>query len=140
MDSLNRNRITVQEIQKIVSDVTEIPLTEFLVKEGTKDARKEERVAARQLSMFFSRKYTGKGVTKIGELHKGRDHATVIHAIKTVYNALDTNDRRITDHYYLIEDKIKTRLFIQKNVLIKTWIKNRVPLEKRRELLCKMTA
>jgi chromosomal replication initiation ATPase DnaA len=54
MDSLNRNRITVQEIQKIVSDVTEIPLTEFLVKEGTKDARKEERVAARQLSILHS--------------------------------------------------------------------------------------
>ena len=54
-------------------------------------SRKRNIVQARQLSMYFSKKYTKAPLTVIGEQCGGKDHATVIHALKTVANLLETD-------------------------------------------------
>ncbi|MDR0961941.1 MAG: chromosomal replication initiator protein DnaA, partial [Mediterranea sp.] len=45
---------------------------------------KRDVVQARQMAMYLSKMYTDFSTAKIGALIGGRDHATVLHACKTV--------------------------------------------------------
>ena len=62
-------------------------------------ARKGEFVSARQISMFMTNKLTNLSLYNIGFYHGQRDHATVLHAIKTINNHLDCNDKDIIYSY-----------------------------------------
>lgn len=53
-------------------------------------SRKREFVETRQLCMFFLKKRTTLSLAKIGGLIN-KDHATVLHAVKTINNLIDTN-------------------------------------------------
>ena len=53
--------------------------------------RKRHIVQARQLAMFFAKKYTKASLASIGSQIGKRDHATVLHACKTVNNLIDTD-------------------------------------------------
>jgi chromosomal replication initiator protein len=48
-------------------------------------------VQARQLAMFFAKKYTKNSLANIGSQIGDRDHATVLHACKTVDNLVSTD-------------------------------------------------
>lgn len=52
--------------------------------------RKREIVWCRQLSMYFAKKYTKLSLSDIGREIGKKDHATVLHACKTVNNIIDT--------------------------------------------------
>lgn len=54
-------------------------------------SRKRELVLARQSAMALCKKYTSQSVSRIGMLIGGRDHATVLHALKSVENLLETD-------------------------------------------------
>ena len=53
--------------------------------------RKRHIVQARQLAMFFAKKYTKASLASIGSQIGKRDHATVLHACKTVDNLYVTD-------------------------------------------------
>lgn len=53
-------------------------------------SRKREFVTARQVAMFFSKKYTNHSLKSIGYYFGGRDHSTVIHALQAVNDMIDT--------------------------------------------------
>ena len=53
--------------------------------------RKRHIVQARQLAMFFAKKYTKASLASIGSQIGKRDHATVLHACKTVDNLSSTD-------------------------------------------------
>ena len=55
--------------------------------------RKRHIVQARQLAMFLAKKYTKASLASIGSQIGQRDHATVLHACKTVDN-LTTTDKQ----------------------------------------------
>ena len=55
--------------------------------------RKRHIVQARQLAMFFAKKLTKASLASIGTQIGKRDHATVLHACKTVNN-LSTTDKQ----------------------------------------------
>ena len=93
--------ISIDFIQKIICDYFSIPVDQLNSK-----TRKRDIVQARQLAMFFSKKLTKSSLATIG-LHCGnKDHATVLHACRTVTNLIDTdkNFRTFADE---IEKKIK---------------------------------
>ena len=93
--------ISIDFIQKIICDYFNIPVDQLNSK-----TRKRDIVQARQLAMFFSKKLTKSSLATIG-LHCGnKDHATVLHACRTVNNLIDTdkNFRIFADE---IEKKIK---------------------------------
>ncbi len=78
--------ISIDYIQKIVCDYFNIGVD--LINSKT---RKREIVQARQLAMYFSKKMTKSSLASIG-LHCGnKDHATVLHACRTVNNLVDTD-------------------------------------------------
>lgn len=81
-----KKEITIDYIQKVVSDYFQMD-TETLVSK----TRKRHIVQARQLAMFFSKKYTKASLASIGSEIGQRDHATVLHACKTIDNLIETD-------------------------------------------------
>lgn len=95
-----RREISIDYIQKVVCDYFNIGLDQINSK-----TRKREIVQARQLSMFFSKKLTKSSLATIG-LHCGnKDHATVLHACRTVNNLIET-DKQFRTYVDEIEKRI----------------------------------
>ncbi|MBW6492108.1 MAG: chromosomal replication initiator protein DnaA [Lentimicrobium sp.] len=93
--------ISIDYIQKVVCDFFNIHVDHLNSK-----TRKREIVQARQLAMFFSKKHTKSSLATIG-LHCGnKDHATVLHACRTVNNLIET-DKQFRNYVEEIEKKIK---------------------------------
>ena len=100
--------ISIDYIQKVVCDYFDIPIE--LMKSKT---RKREIVQARQLAMFFSKQLTKNSLANIG-IHCGnKDHATVLHACKTVNNLIDT-DKQFRAFVNDIEKEINSQLIFSK--------------------------
>ena len=78
--------ISIKSITENVSDYYKI--NPDLLRSKRKTA---ELVRGRQVAMYLCRKYTSNSLKKIGEDFGGRDHSTVIHAISTVEDNLDTD-------------------------------------------------
>ncbi|RLD30268.1 MAG: chromosomal replication initiator protein DnaA, partial [Bacteroidetes bacterium] len=68
--------------------------------------RKREIVQARQIAMYFSKSLTKSSLATIGAKIGGKDHATVLHACKTVNNLIDT-DKRFKMQVNELEKKLK---------------------------------
>lgn len=92
--------VSIDYIQKVVCDYFTLPLE--LMKSKT---RKREVVQARQIAMYFSKQLTKSSLATIGAHCGGKDHATVLHACRTVNNLLDT-DKRFRVYIADIQKKI----------------------------------
>ena len=68
--------------------------------------RKREIVQARQIAMYFSKNLTSSSLSTIGSVIGGKDHATVLHAYKTVNNLAETN-KEFKSYIADIEKKLK---------------------------------
>ena len=55
--------------------------------------RKREIVQARQLTMYFAKQLTKNSLATIGAQCGNKDHATVLHACRTVNNLAETDKR-----------------------------------------------
>lgn len=78
--------VGIDYIQKTVSEYFKVDI------ESLKDKiRKKEIVIARQVAMYFSKEYTNHSLKAIGYHFGGRDHSTVIHAVQSVNDMIDTN-------------------------------------------------
>jgi len=78
--------VSIDYIQKVVCDYFDMTLETLKSK-----TRKRNIVQARQLAMFFSKRLTKSSLASIGAQCGGKDHATVLHACKTVNNLIDTD-------------------------------------------------
>jgi chromosomal replication initiator protein len=58
--------------------------------------------------MYFSKKLTKHSLSSIGSEHGGKNHATVLHAIKTINDLYDT-DRRIRYDIQTLETLFKIK-------------------------------
>jgi chromosomal replication initiator protein len=67
--------------------------------------RKREVVQARQIAMFFAKNMTKSSLATIGMHCGGKDHATVLHACRTVNNLMDT-DKRFRAYIEELEKKL----------------------------------
>ncbi|MCH8485500.1 MAG: chromosomal replication initiator protein DnaA [Candidatus Cyclonatronum sp.] len=81
-------QVTVENIQALVCDFFGIDTNK--VREKT---RKQEIVEARQIAMYLSKKLTKSSLKSIGLQFGGRDHSTVIHAITTIEDRIQTSQR-----------------------------------------------
>ena len=95
----NRNDLTIDHIQQIIADYFGLDIESLHSK-----TRKRNVVQARQLAMFFSKKYTKNSLSTIGSQIGERDHATVLHACKTVENLIET-DRAFKKYVSDLETK-----------------------------------
>jgi len=97
----NKHEITIEYIQKIVCDYFNMPVDSLHSK-----TRKREVVQARQIAMFFSKNLTKSSLASIGSQIGHKDHATVLHACKTVNNLIDT-DKQFKCDIEEIEKRLK---------------------------------
>ncbi len=75
----NDRRVTIEEIQKRVAEHYNIKLTEMF------SARRARAVARpRQVAMYLAKQLTSRSLPEIGRKFGGRDHTTVMHAVKKV--------------------------------------------------------
>ncbi len=81
-----KQEFTVEQIIQIISDYFHIPPKAVKAK-----TRKREVVQARHLCMFYCKQLTKMSLSSIGAEFGGRDHSTVLHAIKTVNDLRETN-------------------------------------------------
>ncbi len=93
-----KREVSIEYIQKVVSDYFEMDVATLQSK-----TRKRHIVQARQLAMFFAKRLTKASLASIGSQIGKRDHATVLHACKTVDNLAET-DRQFRKY---IEDLTK---------------------------------
>ena len=104
IDKLVKNiqrELSIDYIQKVVCDYFNMPVD--MMKSKT---RKREIVQARQIAMYFAKSMTKSSLATIGAMIGGKDHATVLHACKTVNNLLET-DKRFKMYIDEIEKKLK---------------------------------
>jgi chromosomal replication initiator protein len=82
----NARRITVDEIQKVCAAHYKIDASEMRSK------RRARAVARpRQVAMYLAKKMTPRSLPEIGRIFGGRDHSTVIHAVRTIEELRQTN-------------------------------------------------
>ncbi len=104
IDKLVKNtkrELSIDYIQKVVCDHFSLPIDVLQAK-----TRKREIVQARQIAMYFSKTLTKASLASIGSQIGNKDHATVLHACKTVNNLMDT-DRSFKSQIDEIDKKLK---------------------------------
>ncbi len=79
--------VTVEEIQKTVAHHFNIKISDLKSKK-----RLQALVLPRQIAMYLSRKLTECSFPEIGEKFGGKDHSTIIHAIKKIEKKISEND------------------------------------------------
>src|SRR5690554_62402 len=92
--------VSIEYIQKVVCDYFDIEMETLKSK-----TRKREIVQARQIAMYFSKKLTKSSLANIGAHSKNRDHATVLHACRTV-NDLSETDKQFKAYLNDLEKKL----------------------------------
>lgn len=97
----SRRELSIEYISKVVCDYFNIPVDSLQAK-----TRKREIVQARQITMYFSKNMTKYSLASIGAQIGNKDHATVLHACKTVTNLKET-DKNFRVYVDEIEKKLK---------------------------------
>jgi chromosomal replication initiator protein len=95
--------VGIDYIQKTVAEYFKIDVKDLKGK-----TRKKEIVIPRQVAMYFSKLYTNHSLKVIGYHFGGRDHSTVIHAMHSVEDMIET-DSRFKNSTEEIKKKLKMR-------------------------------
>ncbi|NQX76178.1 chromosomal replication initiator protein DnaA [Gilvibacter sp.] len=95
-----KREVSIDYIQKVVSDYFQMDVDTLQSK-----TRKRHIVQARQLAMFFAKKFTKASLASIGSQIGKRDHATVLHACKTVDN-LSATDKQFRKYVEDLNKKL----------------------------------
>ena len=83
--------ITIEFIQKEVGSFFDLSVKDL------KSNQKQKRVSEpRQIAMFLSRKYTSSSFPEIGSKFGGKNHSTVVHAVKNIEKKTD-NDPNVSN-------------------------------------------
>jgi chromosomal replication initiator protein len=96
----SRRELSIEYISKVVCDYFNMTVDALQTK-----TRKREIVQARQITMYFSKSLTKYSLASIGAQIGNKDHATVLHACKTVNNLKDT-DKNFRQYVEDIEKKL----------------------------------
>jgi chromosomal replication initiator protein len=99
--SVSSGQITVENIQKTVADYYKMKVADMYSK------RRPANIAMpRQVAMYLAKELTQKSLPEIGDLFGGRDHTTVLHAVRKISDLrLKQNDLNHTLH--VLEQTLK---------------------------------
>lgn len=97
---IERKKITIEAIESIVCEYYNIK-SELI----HTASRKRQIVQARQVTMYLSKNYTEMSLAQIGSLIGKKNHATVLHACKTVKEQMEV-DKTFRDEIAAIEQKL----------------------------------
>ena len=95
-----KREVSIDYIQKVVSEYFQMDVETLQSK-----TRRRHIVQARQLAMYFAKKFTKASLASIGNQIGKRDHATVLHACKTVDN-LSFTDKQFRKYVEDLNQKL----------------------------------
>jgi chromosomal replication initiator protein len=99
--SVSNGQITVENIQKTVADFYKIKVADMYSK------RRPANIALpRQIAMYLAKELTQKSLPEIGELFGGRDHTTVLHAVRKISEAR-TKQAELNHSLHVLEQTLK---------------------------------
>ncbi|MCZ7557439.1 MAG: chromosomal replication initiator protein DnaA [Bacteroidia bacterium] len=98
--AVDKKELSIENIQKIVADFFKVSENSLRMK-----TRKQEIVLPRQVAMFLCKKMTRASLKTIGLHFGGRDHTTIIHACRTIEQAME-NDASLAGHVEQIEKQL----------------------------------
>jgi chromosomal replication initiator protein len=94
-------QITVELIQKSVAEYYKIKVSDMYSK------RRPTSIAApRQVAMYLAKELTQKSLPEIGDLFGGRDHTTVLHAVRKIADAR-AKDTELNHALHVLEQTLK---------------------------------
>jgi chromosomal replication initiator protein len=82
------SRIRIDDILKVVGRHFNVGRTDLL-----SPRRARSVVVPRQIGMYLAKKMTARSLPEIGRRFGGRDHSTVLHAVRTIEDQIKTDDR-----------------------------------------------
>lgn len=92
-----QSQVTIERIQRKVVEVYDLRMADM------QNRRRPSGIAfPRQVAMYLSRLLTSHPLKEIGEAFGGRDHGTVIHAVKTVENMMEQDPKVRSSVDYLV--------------------------------------
>ncbi len=84
--------VTIEYIQKIVASFYGTTIADMSSRKRSANLNKP-----RQIAMFFSKELTPKSLPEIGSMFGGRDHSTILHAIRKVIKEQKTNEQLLKE-------------------------------------------
>ncbi|MGM9424736.1 chromosomal replication initiator protein DnaA [Hydrogenophaga sp. MI9] len=99
--SIQNRQISVENIQKTVADYYKIKVADMYSKK-----RPASIARPRQIAMFLAKELTQKSLPEIGELFGGRDHTTVLHAVRKIAAERQTNTE-LNQQLHVLEQTLK---------------------------------
>ena len=99
--SIKNRQITVDNIQKTVADFYKIKIADMYSKRRPASIAKP-----RQVAMYLAKELTQKSLPEIGELFGGRDHTTVLHAVRKI-GAERSQDTELNQALHVLEQTLK---------------------------------
>ena len=98
--AVNR-QITVENIQKTVADYFKIKVADLYSKKRTRQIARP-----RQVAMWLAKNLTSQSYPSIGEAFGGRDHTTVLHAVRTI-ESLRAKDNELNHDVHVLLQVLK---------------------------------
>lgn len=99
--SIQNRQISVENIQKTVADFYKIKVADMYSKK-----RPASIARPRQIAMYLAKDMTKKSLPEIGELFGGRDHTTVLHAVRKI-GAERSLNTELNQQLHVLEQTLK---------------------------------
>ena len=99
--SIQNRQVSVENIQKTVADFYKIKVADMYSKK-----RPVSIARPRQIAMYLAKELTQKSLPEIGELFGGRDHTTVLHAVRKMAGERSKNTE-LNQQLHVLEQTLK---------------------------------
>jgi len=99
--SIQNRQISVENIQKTCADFYKIKVADMYSKK-----RPANIARPRQIAMYLAKELTQKSLPEIGELFGGRDHTTVLHAVRKI-SSERTKNTELNQQLHVLEQTLK---------------------------------
>ncbi len=99
--SIKNRQISVENIQKTVADFYKIKVADMHSKKRPANIAKP-----RQIAMYLAKELTQKSLPEIGEMFGGRDHTTVLHAVRKIL-AERASDPDLNQNLHVLEQTLR---------------------------------
>ncbi|MCW5635549.1 MAG: chromosomal replication initiator protein DnaA [Rubrivivax sp.] len=99
--SIQNRQISVENIQKTVADFYKIKVADMYSKK-----RPASIARPRQIAMYLAKDMTKKSLPEIGELFGGRDHTTVLHAVRKIGDERQRSPE-LNQQLHVLEQQLK---------------------------------
>jgi chromosomal replication initiator protein len=99
--ALNRRQISIDVVQRTVAEFFKLKVADMFSKR-----RNAHIVLPRQVAMYLAKELTQKSLPEIGDAFGGRDHTTVLHAVRKIADKRQ-HDTELNHQLHVLEQTLR---------------------------------